>query len=356
MDAFQADPAAAVAGQAKADQAEIQDLRHPGRVQDRDHGVDQRKFALMGGGRGLAGVIVAHQHQHPAQRRAAGEIGVAEHVAGAIDARAFAVPHAEDAIAAAFAHEVALLGAPQGGRRHVLVDRRPGQDALGLEQMAGLAQLLIEAAERRAAIAGNVAAGGEAGGPVARLLQQRQTHQGLDPGQEDPAIGLRVLVLEGDLGKRQGSALPGRPRRATGRGSCPVKVASRAGASRATVPPTRRQWDRRGYGLRRTAAGPTIMLAWARKCWWPDWSAREVSRRRARRHRIAGPPSASARLPDAGPALLEGENLLAGDRLRNAEPQSCGHAGRRAVTRSHETIRHAGAARRRVRWPVTLVG
>ena len=66
----------------------------------------------MRGGGGFRGVVVAHQREHAAVLGRAGEVGVAEHVAGAVDARALAVPHAEHAIARAFAAQLGLLRAP----------------------------------------------------------------------------------------------------------------------------------------------------------------------------------------------------------------------------------------------------
>jgi len=61
-------------------------------------------------------VVVAHQGEHAAGFGGAGEISVAEHVAGAVDAGAFAVPHAKDAIEFALAAQFRLLGAPDRGR------------------------------------------------------------------------------------------------------------------------------------------------------------------------------------------------------------------------------------------------
>src|SRR2546429_7382426 len=60
-------------------------------------------------------VVVAHQRQHTAVARGAGEIGVAQRVARAVDARALAVPHAEHAIEPALAAQLGLLRAPQRG-------------------------------------------------------------------------------------------------------------------------------------------------------------------------------------------------------------------------------------------------
>ena len=47
---------------------------------------------------------------------------MAEHVAGAVDARALAVPEAEHAIELALAAQFGLLGAPQRGGGKFLVD------------------------------------------------------------------------------------------------------------------------------------------------------------------------------------------------------------------------------------------
>ena len=93
------------------------------------------------------------QHEHAAERRGAGEVAVAERVAGAIDARALAVPHAEHAVVAALAVQLGLLRAPQRGRGEVLVDRRLDHDVVLVEKAPGGGELLVEAAERRAAIA-----------------------------------------------------------------------------------------------------------------------------------------------------------------------------------------------------------
>ena len=86
LDAFQPDPGAGEARQGEAEQPVVDDLLDAGRRQDRDHRVDEGVFGLVRRGRGFAGVVVAHQRQHPAPGRRAGEIGVLERVAGAVDA------------------------------------------------------------------------------------------------------------------------------------------------------------------------------------------------------------------------------------------------------------------------------
>ena len=88
------------------------------------------EFGLMRGGGGFRRVVVAHQREHAAVLRGAGEIGVAEHVAGAVDARALAVPHAEHAIVLALAAQLGLLRAPQRGGGEVLVEAGLEEDVV----------------------------------------------------------------------------------------------------------------------------------------------------------------------------------------------------------------------------------
>ena len=70
------------------------------------------------------------------------------------------------------------------------------------ELAAGAHELLVEAAERRAAIAGEITAGVEAGGAVARFLHQAGADQRLITGDQDAALGQIVFVVEADRAKR----------------------------------------------------------------------------------------------------------------------------------------------------------
>ena len=130
-------------------------------------------------------MVVAHQRDHAAMLGGAGEIRVAEGVAGAVDARALAVPHAEHAIELALAAQLRGLGAGERGRGEVLVGAGVEQDVVRLEPRAGPHELLVEGAERRAAIARHIARRVEAGATVALLLHQAQPHQRLETGHED---------------------------------------------------------------------------------------------------------------------------------------------------------------------------
>ena len=155
-------------------------------------------------------MVVAHQRQHAAVPRGAGEIGVPEHVAGAIDAWPFAVPEAEHAVELALAAQLGLLRAPQRGGGDVLIDAALETDVVFVERALRADELLVEGAERRAAIPGDVTRGVEAGAAVAFLLHQAKTHDGLEAGDEDAALGEIVFVVERDVVERHRASLQGR--------------------------------------------------------------------------------------------------------------------------------------------------
>ena len=75
-------------------------------------------------------------------------------------------------------------------------------DVVLFDKAAGAPQRLVEPAQRRAAIAGDEAAGVEPGGRVALALHHRQAHQRLGPGQVDAPLVERVFVVEGDRRQR----------------------------------------------------------------------------------------------------------------------------------------------------------
>ena len=200
--ALEPDPGAGEARHREAVEPVVDDLLHARRIEDRDHHVDEVEFGLVRGGGRFGGVVVAHQRQHAAVLRGAGEIGVAEDVAGAVDARPLAVPDAEHAVVLALAAQLGLLRAPQRGGGEVLVDARAGTDVARGEMRRRALELVVEPAERRAAIAGDVARGVEAGAAVALVLHHRQPHQRLIAGDEHAALGQVVLVVERDVIER----------------------------------------------------------------------------------------------------------------------------------------------------------
>ena len=132
----------------------------------------------------------------------AGEIGVAEHVAGAVDARPLAVPHGEHAIVLALAAQFGLLRAPDRGRGEILVDAALEADVVLVEERRRAQELAVEAAERRAAIAGDEARGIEPVAAVELLLHQAEPHQRLEAGDEHAALAEIVFVFELDVAQR----------------------------------------------------------------------------------------------------------------------------------------------------------
>ena len=149
-------------------------------------------------------MVIAHQCEHAAVLRGAGQIGVAEHVAGAVDARALAVPHAEDAIELALAPQLGLLSAPQSGGSEFLVQAGLELDVGGGELAGGANELLVETTKRRAAIAGDVTSSIQTGAAVALFLHQARADQCLIAGHEDTDCCEVVFVVEADRSKRHG--------------------------------------------------------------------------------------------------------------------------------------------------------
>ena len=204
LEAFEPDPHARIARHREGIEAVVEDLLHAGGRHDRHHHVDEVEIGLMRGGRRFRRVVVAHHHDGAAERRGAGEIGVAEDVAGAVDARALAVPDAEDAVVFAVAAQLGLLRAPDGGRGEILVQARLEDDVVLVENFLGRMHLRIDGAEGRAAIAGDEARRVVAGAAVALLLHQQQPDDRLRAGREDLLLRQVELVVEGNALERIG--------------------------------------------------------------------------------------------------------------------------------------------------------
>ena len=132
-------------------------------------------------------------------RSGAEQVAVANGVAGAVDAGALGIPDREHAVVAALAFQADLLRARAGGGGQVLVDGGAVDDVVRVEMGSSALQLLVVGTERGAAIAGDEAGRVQSRGQIALALHQRQAHQGLNAGDEDPPLADRVLVVEGDL-------------------------------------------------------------------------------------------------------------------------------------------------------------
>src|SRR5579864_4182707 len=123
---------------------------------------------------------------------------MAEHVAGAVDAGALAVPHGEYAVVPALAAQLGLLRAPHRGGGKVLVDTALEADRARLQKLSGALKLGVEAAERRTAVAGDETRGIAAVAAVQLLLHQAEPDQGLEAGDENPRLGKIVFIVERD--------------------------------------------------------------------------------------------------------------------------------------------------------------
>ena len=203
--ALHRDPEAGVAAHRPAMQAIIEVFLHGGRVQHRNAAGLQDVLALVRGSGGLGRVVVAGQDQHAAMRAGASHVGMLEHVAAAVHARALAVPHAEDAVVQGAFEQVDLLRAPDAGGGQVFIDAGMKAHMLRVQIFLRLHRGLVDAAQGRAAIAGHETGGVEAGARVADALLHRQPDQRLRAGQEGAAAFERVLVIQGN---RSGRRLP----------------------------------------------------------------------------------------------------------------------------------------------------
>ena len=71
-----------------------------------------------------------------------------------------------------------------------------------LEKRRGAEKLAVETAQRRAAIAGDIAGGVEAVAPVQLFLHEAEPHQRLEAGDEDVGVAEVVFVVELDVAQR----------------------------------------------------------------------------------------------------------------------------------------------------------
>ena len=138
-------------------------------------------------------MVVTHQGENAAAFRRAREIGVAKDVARAINARPLAVPHAEDAIELAFTAQFGLLAAPQRSGGEFLVDAWLELDVGGGDLASRAHELLVKAAERGTAIAGDITGRIEAGAPIALMLHEAGADQCLITGHQHMRLGRSYL-------------------------------------------------------------------------------------------------------------------------------------------------------------------
>ena len=121
------------------------------------------------GGRFAEG-IVAGESQNAAVGADSGEVGVAEGVAGAIDAGAFAIPEAEDAVVFGLGKGVGELAAVNRGGGDIFVDAGEELDVVLAQEIALAFERSVVAAEMRAAVASDKRSGVESEAAVGAML------------------------------------------------------------------------------------------------------------------------------------------------------------------------------------------
>ena len=139
------------------------------------------------GGR-LGGRVVADDGHHAAVARRAGEHAVADRVAGSVEARRLAVPHADDAVVALVVERVDELAAHHRRRRQLLVEAGTDDDRQVGHGGRGGRRLLLERRDGRALVAGDERRRVQAAAAVDAQLVDGQAGEGLDAGEEDAAV------------------------------------------------------------------------------------------------------------------------------------------------------------------------
>ena len=200
-DALEPHPAARIAAHRKTVQAEVEDFLHVRGRQHRHADRLENKVRLGGLRRGLRAMVIARKRNHATVLGGARAVRMAKDVSAAIHAGPLAVPDAEHAVVLRPREEVELLRAPERGCGEILVQPRLEADVVCLQMFFRAPQRLVIAAERRAAVAGDVPRRVQTGGDVAPALHDRQAHQRLGSGDENPATVQLVLVVERSLGE-----------------------------------------------------------------------------------------------------------------------------------------------------------
>ena len=134
--------------------------------------------------RTFAGVVIAHQRNDATMFRRTRMIGMAQRIAGPVDARPLAVPEPADAVILAFAAQLGLLCTPDGGGREFFVDGWLADNA-GRRNLLGSARKLpLQPRDGRTAIAGDIARRVQPCEPVTLMLHEHQPHRRLRAGEQ----------------------------------------------------------------------------------------------------------------------------------------------------------------------------
>ena len=183
--------------------AEVEDLLH---VPGEEDGHLEAGEKGLGGARdrgGLAAGVVAHDGQSAAGARDAHEVAVPQRVGRAVEAGRLAVPHGKHAVVLRAGELRGELAAPGRRGAELLVEAGHVAHVVLLDELAVAGELLVEAAERRALVAGDHRAGVQAAAGIRAVLVERKADEPLKARQEDAAVLEDVLVVERDVAERR---------------------------------------------------------------------------------------------------------------------------------------------------------
>ena len=214
-DDLEAHPEPGVARHLEAVAAEVEDLLHVAgeecgeeRVVEGDLGVRRQRGGLREG-------IVATEGEHAAPASDARVVRVLEDVAGAVDARPLAIPHAQHAVVLRPREHVGELRAVDRRRAEILVEAGDEDDVVLGQELRVALEREVETTERRSAVTRDQRRRAHAAAHVGAVLVQRQPDERLDARQEDGALVQAVLgvereiVVTGHASPRQMGSRPG---------------------------------------------------------------------------------------------------------------------------------------------------
>ena len=143
-------------------------------------------------------MVVTGQGKRSAVFAGAGQVGVAQDIPAAVDARTLAVPDADDAVDIGIRHQLMDLAAHDGGRGEILIHAWNEVDIVLVEEALSALQGDVVAAQRRTFVAGNEGTRSQAGSLVAAHLFDGEPHERLNAVDVDDTFFQCIFVVEGE--------------------------------------------------------------------------------------------------------------------------------------------------------------
>ena len=204
---FERNPATAIPRKRIALESQFQHVTEIARVEHGNSGVHEAVFALVRKRGRFADVVVAGHHQNASVPGSSRVVGVLEHIAAAVHARALAVPEPEYAVITAAGKQVDLLRAPDGGGCQVFVESRLEVNGGLFQERFRAPELLIQSGKGRTPVSGNETRCIQTGPGIALALQQQQLDQDLQTGEIERFRPCVVSLLKSlDLSQSHGAA------------------------------------------------------------------------------------------------------------------------------------------------------